>query len=235
MKRWQQQRPRSPGPAQIASVLECACKDRTPAVVLVRDTGDVLRGRFERLERSRVTLSLHPSSGAASPRPLSVCCVSFAHDERAYVFLAPLWRVLGDPNEARGRLLSVGLPGQIASLDVGSARRIPIGVDVTLNIELGTYDRRSWAPEAVDLSATGVLLDFGAEKPPRLPLGALVETVLEFEGVRVELTAAVRRREGNRLALSFVDTAPSSPAALPEELAGILARLEQRWLSGSGS
>jgi hypothetical protein len=230
MKRWQERRRGAPDSAEMASVLECACKDHTRAVVLVRDTGEVLRGRFERLEHARVTLALDPSSPAAQPRPLSVCCVSFAHDERAYVFLAPLWRVLVDPSQPGIRLLSVGFPGQIASLDVGSARRIPIGVGVTLSIELGSYDRRSWAPEAVDLSASGVLLEFGTEKPPSLPVGALMEIVLELEGVRAALTAAVRRVEGHRLALSFVEATPGSTAAVPEELTTILAQLEQRWL-----
>jgi hypothetical protein len=230
MKRW---RERPPGPAAIANVLECACKDQTRAVVLLRDSGDVLRGRFERLERSRVALRLDPPSRGASPRPLSVCCISFAHDENAYVFLAPLWRVLDDPDPIRGRLLSVGLPGQIAALDVGSARRIPIGVGVTLSIEIGTYDRRAWTPEAVDLSATGILLDFGPGMPPRLPVGALVEIALELEGVRAQLTAAVRRRDESRLALSFVDQAPGAEAPLPAELHQILSRLEERWLETS--
>lgn len=224
---------RGPGRAEIANVLECAVKDATPAVILVRDTGDVFRARFSRLDRSRVTLALEPSSHDAAPRPLSVCCVTFAHDERAYVFLSPLWRVTGDANSEAGRLLSVGLPGQMATLDVGSARRIPIGVGVTLSIEIGTYDRRSWTPEAVDLSASGVLLDFGAAKPPRLPVGALVEIALECEGVRAALTAAVRRREGARLALSFMGPLPGAPHAPNEELRTILARLEARWLESS--
>jgi hypothetical protein len=226
---------RGPGPAEIESVLECAVKDATPAVVLVRDTGDVFRARFSRLERSRVTLALERSSCGPAPRPLSVCCVTFAHDERAYVFLAPLWRVTGDADSEAGRLLSVGLPGQMATLDVGSARRIPIGVGVTLSIEIGTYDRRSWTPEAVDLSASGILLDFGAKKPPRLPVGALVEIALECEGVRAELTAAVRRREGSRLALSFMGPASGEPTAPTEELYAILSQLEARWLESHGA
>jgi hypothetical protein len=225
-------RERVPGPAEIENVLECACKDATPAVVLVRDTRDVLRGRFACREGSRVSLVLDGQEDGAAPRPLSLCCVSFALDERAYVFLAPLWRISPNPGKAPGRLLSVGLPGQMAALDVGSARRIPIGV--TLPIEIGTYDRRAWTPEAVDLSATGVLLEFGAEKPPRLPVGALVEITLELEDVRATLTAAVRRRDGSRLALSFVDLIPGPTATPPQELQEILARLEHLWLESSG-
>jgi len=227
-------RERVPGPAEIENVLECACKDATPAVVLVRDTGDVLRGRFACREGSRVSLLLDGPEDGAALRPLSLCCVSFALDERAYVFLAPLWRISPNPGEAPGRLLSVGLPGQMAALDVGSARRIPINVGVTLPIEIGAYDRRAWTPEAVDLSATGVLLEFGAEKPPRLPVGALVEIALELEDVRATLTAAVRRRDGSRLALSFVDLVPGSTATPPQQLQEILARLEQLWLESSG-
>jgi hypothetical protein len=232
MKRWPDRR-RTEAGAVIANVLECACKDQTPAVVLLRDSGEVLRGRFELLESSRVTLTLDPPCHGAAPRPLSVCCITFAHDERAYVFLAPLWRVRDDPNAVNGRLLSVGLPGQMAALDVGSARRIPVGVGVTLSIEIGTYDRRTWAPEAVDLSASGILLDFSPDKPPRLPVGALVEIALEFESIRAELTAAVRRREGARLALSFVRPVPGGAAPLPEALRQILSQLEQRWLETS--
>jgi hypothetical protein len=233
MRRWLERRRAAPGPAEIENALECACKDRSPAVVLLREQGDVLRARFERLERNRVTLVLDPGAAAAAPRPLSVCCISFAHDERVHVFLAPIWRVTSDPSEAQQRLLSVGLPGQLATLDVGSARRIPIDVGMTFGSVIGTYDRRSWAPEAVDLSATGILLDFGREKPPRLPVGALVEIALEFEGERATLTAAVRRREGARLGLSFVDAAHGASITPPPALAVILGRLEERWLETS--
>lgn len=225
---------RPPGPEEIASVLECACKDATPVVVLVRDTGEVLRGRFDGFEGSRLRLALDPGPGGAVPRPLSVCGVTFAHDEKAYVFLAPVWGLRDDGFLPGRRLLTLGLPGQVATLDVGAARRIPIGVGVTLSIEIGTYDRRSWSPEAVDLSASGILLDFGAERPPRLPVGALVELALELDGMRAALTAVVRRREGARLGLSFVDVAPGAALTPPEPLRGILAKLEERWLE-SGS
>lgn len=228
MKRWPQARRGSPGPAEIASVLECACKDQKPAVVLVRDTRELLCGHFQRLERSRVTLALDPSAGAVACRPLAVCCVTFAHDERAFVFLAPLWRVGRDPEAGDRRLLSVGLPGQMATLDVGSTRRIPLGPCPGLEVGIRAYDGREWAPEAVDLSATGILLDFGRKRPPRLPVGALLEISLALESLRVELTTVVRRREGALLGLSFVD--PTS-----EALGEIRTRLEQRWLADAGS
>ena len=236
MKRWLDRRRNAPGvekppdQAEIAGVLECACKDSTPVVILVRDSGEVMRGRFDGFERSRLRIALDPTAGGATPRPLSVCGVTFGHDEKAYVFLAPVWGVADDPQQPGRRLLSLGLPGQIATLDVGAARRIPIGVGVTLSIEIGTYDRRSWSPEAVDLSASGVLLDFGSERPPRLPVGALVELALELDGLRAQLTAVVRRRESSRLGLSFMDVAPGAALTPPEPLRGILTRLEERWL-----
>lgn len=220
---------------EIAGVLECACKDATPVVVLVRDSGEVLRGRFDGFEGSRLRLALDASAAGATLRPLSVCGVTFGHDEKAYVFLAPVWGLAEDPRRPGRQLLSLGLPGQIATLDVGAARRIPIGVGVTLSIEIGTYDRRCWSPEAVDLSASGILLDFGNDRPPRLPPGALVEIALELDGVRAELTAAVRRREGARLGLSFVDVAPGAALTPPEPLRAILTRLEERWLESDAA
>lgn len=241
MTRWLDRRrghpgaPPPPGPAEIAAVLECACKDETPAVVLLRETGGVLRGRFAGAGGSRVRLRLDPDPRASLPRPLSVCGVTFAHDERAFVFLAPVWGVVRGAHDGEANVLVLGAPGQIATLDVGAARRIPIGMGVTLSIEIGTYDRRSWTPEAVDLSASGILLDFGSERPPRLPVGALVELALELDGIRACVTAAVRRREGPRLGLSFVDVAPGAALTPPEPLREILARLEQRWLEGVGA
>lgn len=226
-------RERAPGPAEIRGVLECACKDATPAVVLAHDDGFVLRGRFAALQGSRVTLALDPSEAKPAIRPLSVCSVSFAHDERAYVFLAPVWRLREGNDGAGRRLLSLGLPGQMASLDAGAARRIPVGMGVTLSIEVGTYDRRTWSPDAVDVSASGVLLDFGEETPPRLPVGALVEIALELEGRRAALTAAVRRREEGRLALSFVVAEGGSAAEPSEALREMLSLLERRWLESS--
>ena len=223
------------GPAEIAGVLECACKDATPAVVLVRETGEVLRGRFEGIEPSRVRLGLDPTAGVRAPQPLSVCGVTFGHDDKAFVFLAPVWGLTEDPRLPGRRVLSLGLPGQIATLDVGAARRIPIGMGVTLSIEVGTYDRRTWSPEAVDLSASGILLEFGPRRPPRLPVGALVEVALELDGVRAELMAAVRRREGSRLGLSFVDVAPGAALTPPEPLREILAKLEERWLEAGSA
>ncbi len=196
-------------------------------MILVRDTGEVLRGRFEELASAHVTLRVEPTGPASAPRQLGVCCVSFVHDERAFVFLAPLWRLVDAPDAGKGKLLSVGMPGQMATLDLGSARRIPMPPGAEPEVQVATYDRRAWRPQAVDVSATGILLDFGDERPPRLPLGALVEISLGFGGACAALTAAVRRCDGARVALSFVREATDARAAG----AGGSTRSSKRWRS----
>jgi len=122
------------------------------------------------------------------------------------------------------------VPGQMSAMDARTALRVPAHAASGLRVELQTYDRRTWEPDALDVSRTGILLDFGSERAPQLPAGALVELRLSLATTSVDLTAVARRQDGRRLGLSFVDSVRGGTLEPPRALDELLARLESSWL-----
>ena len=82
----------------------------------------------------------------------------------------------------------------------------------------------------VDVSLSGIFLEFRASGDFQLPLGCLVSVQLSFDGDRVALSGEVRRRNHSGYGLFFSEVLQGGALRPPEALRAIVRKLEQRWL-----
>ena len=109
--------------------------------------------------------------------------------------------------------------------------RVPFG---SLNPEVRAgFDTRlslrgRWHPVApVDLSLTGILVQ---SRTFMLPVRMRVGVALAFAGVECTLTGEVVRRDGQLMALHFLESLSNGNLDPPEPLLAIYGKLEQEWL-----
>jgi hypothetical protein len=91
-------------------------------------------------------------------------------------------------------------------------------------------DWRIWLPTPIDMSASGILVDFTPDLPPVLAKGDEVRLHLEYEQLAFGLAAAVRRHDACRFGLAFILFEDRSRLG-PEPIRALVSSLERRWLA----
>jgi hypothetical protein len=109
--------------------------------------------------------------------------------------------------------------------------RVPIAGQPLHVVVRGTRGL-SWNPAGINLSTTGILVEFPEEVvPPALEPGADLKIELRFENHAVVLDAEVKRRDGNRYGIAFASSRDRDFSLRPDPLRVLVGVLEQRWLA----
>ena len=109
--------------------------------------------------------------------------------------------------------------------------RVPVaGQRLQVVVKAGTGS--SWNPAAINLSTTGILVEFPPDLAPReLECGAELRVALRFETHAVMLDAEVKRRDGRQYGIAFCPTVDNEASFKPDPLRMMVAALELRWLA----
>jgi hypothetical protein len=224
--------PRAPSPGdwqappEVRAVLSEQVTFRAPAAVALLDSGRRFDVRFAGLGEREVSFDLPSPFPPPRLEALSACWVSFVHRRRSVAFLSHVRRVDAGTTPELPRQLVLRLPSRLASEDLRSARRIGGLRASGVRVGLDAGRRGRWTPAPVNLSASGILLEFDRTSAPPLHAGSEARVELRLAEESVTLEARVRRRQGPRLALTFRDVLRDGDLAPPPALARILERLE---------
>jgi len=216
-------------PEARAILSEC-CTFRAPALLIDRDSGERIEGRFGALGEDEVRLDLPAGVLPVRLRPLSVCLASFAHRGGAAVFMSRVRRI-DEPHPGDGsRQIVLEHPRQVAQGDLRAAARFATPRGCGLAVQLLPGDRHPVAAQPLDMSLCGIHLELDGTDAAAFPDRARTEIELRLGERRTRVWSEVRRREGPRVALCFLDALRDGRVQPPAELARIVRELEQRAL-----
>jgi hypothetical protein len=215
----------SPGIAQILH--ECALH-RSPAIVLNLESKAVADAEFNTLRGKTIVLDAFSSEGASYPTG-SLCSVAFLSGDCSRVFLAS---VLGSRERPAPEPFQLELetPTQIAACKGRIRYRVPVPKDSGLQVHVAAEGRTLPEARALNLSPTGILIEFAQAGDPHLPVGAALQVMLELGGARLELAGEVVRAHGQDYGISFRDVGAAESSDPPEQLRKMVRILERCWL-----
>jgi hypothetical protein len=171
-------------------------------------------------------MELNERSEEVELKPLSQCVFAFCLGNRGCAFLAPVRDFQCDTFP---ETLSVQRPNELAT-ERRSAFRVPIFGDSAPVVQIRGNDQASWTPQPVDISLTGILVDFSKGEVPDLPIDTSVQVQLRLNEVEVELLGQVRRRDGARYGIFFSEVLKGGEVEPPSALSELVRELEEIWL-----
>ena len=220
-----------PGAILEKDVLEECCANRLPVTVL--EPHGLHRGRFAALNRD-VTIDLSSLrwkvglSTAVQPWPgfipSSVCTAFFGHQTGSAAFLGSVKSY----DHSRRRLVLEPLT-TLVKVEARRAWRIPLHKGAGLLVHL-SREGKGYSPRAVNISLTGILVEFPRDEVPDLDVGTLLDLELRLQDRSVELRTEVRRRDKDCYGLFFTDSVGEGRVTVPEPLNQIVNSLEKDWL-----
>src|SRR5262249_9209244 len=99
-----------------------------------------------------------------------------------------------------------------------------------VSVTLTDASRQPWAPIALDLSLTGILVEFRDPPIPQFPVGAPFGVELRLGSATVRLPAVVYRCHWQHCGLFFPSVVRDGRLEPPESFRAMVATLERLWL-----
>ncbi|MGB6043641.1 MAG: PilZ domain-containing protein [Pirellulales bacterium] len=200
---------------------DCVANNRG-AFVMFPELDAFCPANFVQMHRDSLEFQL-PTETVKGIHKASVCCVTFQDKSMLHVFLSLIinFRKLSQFDLAR---LTVATPRRVRR----SALRVRVPENSGLVVRVTADGGFLWAPRAVNLSIDGVLLDFGKNDAPNLPVGIRLDVVMMLGTDAVTLNAEVSRRDGHQYGLKFRNVYAGSDLKPPSVLRRIVQRLERQ-------
>jgi hypothetical protein len=211
----------------IERVLAECCVFGCPASVLSPEVHLHSRARFAALSERRVVFNLFLDDTAIPFRQFVACSVGFTYHGRAHFFSSLAQNsTLGSAVLPQ---LMLAYPGAIATVEARESYRVPLFRDTEIQAFL-SHGENSWAVHPVDLSMTGILVEFAGTGVPDLPVGTVTSLKLSIDADSCVLRSEVRNRRGDCYGLIFIDVVQSGELRPPEMLFRIVRAAELEWL-----
>jgi hypothetical protein len=206
---------------------ECAAH-RSPALVVNLESKGVSNAEFRAYSEEAVILNMFFDKSDFYP-VASLCSVHFVQGDFSYVFLA---RVLGfytrpSPEPCQ---LELDAPLQIAASKGHIRHRVPVYRDSGLKVQVITESQQLIDAQALNLSLTGILIEFAEGADPHLSAGASLHVALGLGDYILSLAGEVVRTHCHQCGIFFRDPGDAGMADAPEPLRKIVRMLERRWL-----
>lgn len=200
-------------------VLKYLCETQRTATLLVQDTA--LQIRFLSSKQETLTFELLSEPPSFAFEGVSCICL-FVIRDRTHAFVVTGNKLaLRDDGLPR---IEVTVPNRIFMSESRKSFRVTLDTDTLLSFSLEGYG----PAKPLNISTGGILAELHHPEVD-LSAGAQVTVELSLGSREVVLPARVRRRQGNRIALSFdhqINGEPTPPAVLTE----IVDELEEIWM-----
>ena len=217
---------------QIVSILSKQCARLNTARIITSDLGLICQARFSSLSAESVLLELLDPPETAYFRPLSLFVVSFNSGSRHCIFLSSVIHFKQDKQEEElqtGQLL-LRIPSDIIAAESRIAFRVPLGHDTELRARVVDENGKTWAPQPLDISMTGILIEFPANDVPGFQIDDRLQVELRMNDHVAQLEGFVRRCEGRGYGLIFPEVLRGADFDPPAALRAIVNTLERTWL-----
>lgn len=207
----------------VLQILQTAAESDAPAAMMSANMAMSCPGRLKSADPTGVVLEfVRPPPGAISPG--DACAVTFPLGGRTVGFMA---RAQAFDQDAGGRSwVTLACPDRIQHTEQRLAVRIPVPpetLDAVLHVGDGAY-----TVEAIDLSLHGILVEVPAVAAAQIRPGHRRMIELQLGRTEIVLECEVRRVDGMRLGLLFIQREQR-----PKALAKIIAELQRRWTDDS--
>lgn len=104
---------------------------------------------------------------------------------------------------------------------------IPSLTDLTVKV---AFKGKTWSVKPVDLSLTGILIEFPKTEVVEMPLDAEIGVELQLGEKIATLRGIVRRRNRNQYGILLANSLRNGDLRPPESLVQIYKELERQWL-----
>jgi hypothetical protein len=199
---------------------ECASY-KAPAIILNTETGIRCHVRIQSASRENVVLELMEPWMLVAPR--TIFCISFRYRNESLAFASKLLEARRSPFPGT---LVIELPPTICGIEARSAFRVPVLPKSGLLINIINCEGARFIARPVNLSLTGILVNFEDLLDPELELGPGITAELTLAQYTVKLAGEVRNRNGHEYGILFREVITSKGFAPPEELREIFAIVE---------
>jgi len=214
----------------ITSLLSEHCSALLPGMVILPGLGTVIPARLARLMGDLLVLDLLGDT-KGQPRFLTSCVVSYYVGSCSTVFITRVESFILGVDEQPSKL-TVKMPGAITLAETRQSVRVPVVEGVDLDVVARQQDK-TWRPRPLDISLSGIRLEFADD--PGLAIGARLLVELALEEQRASLQAEVRRRVGTTiLGLFFPGVWEGDELNPPQRYANIVTRIERHWIKKGG-
>jgi hypothetical protein len=203
----------------VLQILQTATESGAPAALMSASMAMSCPGRLRAADATGVRLEfVRPPPGAISPG--DACAVTFPLGGRTVGFMA---RAIAFDQDAGGRSwVTLSVPERIQHTEQRLAVRIPVPPD-TLDAVLHVGDG-AYAVEPIDLSLHGILVEVPAAAAAEIRPGHRRMLELQLGRHEIVLECEVRRVDGSRLGLLFIQRDDR-----PKALTKIIGELQRRW------
>ncbi len=210
-----------------SDILKECCENRAPALILsLENVQTCFHAQMAALSEGTVTLQLKHLLTIV-PTIGSSCWVSFTYRGDSGALFSTILEYRPEQSPAPELVLKLG--SSIVSAEARMAYRVKVAPDCPMTIRVYHDDGRAWDVKALDMSVTGMLIDFGATAPV-FPIGTLIHITLILHSFIASLTAEVRRQVGSAYGVFFQDVVDGKRLLPPPALQCIVSALERHWL-----
>jgi hypothetical protein len=107
--------------------------------------------------------------------------------------------------------------------------RVPVSPSSSLSVSV-TFGSKSCLVTPLNLSLSGIYIAFLGHEIYEMSTGAHVNITLQLQDKTASLNGVVRRRDGNRYGIFFLDSIRHHELDPPDSLQVIYTTLERQWL-----
>jgi c-di-GMP-binding flagellar brake protein YcgR len=206
-------------------ILQDCSTYKAPALIFNTEAGIYCHARIQVASKENIILEL---LGPLALLPEnSLCCVSFRHQGRSLAFLSKVKEYSRLPSPG---ILIIGTPATVCGIEARSAFRVPVFEESGLLVSVLNFDGSIFKANPLNLSLTGILIDFGGLQDRRFQPGFAITVQLELPPYAVRLPAEIRTNLGNQYGILFQGVMTSKGLSPPDELREIYSIVEQTWL-----
>lgn len=214
---------KGPNPETLKVLRECATLG-TPGILMSPELGVVYDARPTSVSDKNIVLNVLLKEIEELPEG-AWCVISFSHKGNAQAIFATVQECLKRPSSRLCQLV-LQISSDIFGVQPRAAYRIPIEKKADLRVRLSIPDGRSWMVRPVNLSLSGILIEFMGEDP-NIRLSTQVRFELMLGTNIAVLNGEVKRHNRQQYAFSFSDVAYERGLLPPESLRTIVNALDR--------
>jgi c-di-GMP-binding flagellar brake protein YcgR len=219
--KWHQSK--GPSSETLQALRECTTLG-APVILMSPELGVVYDARLTSVSDENIILDVPVEEIEALPEE-SWCVISFSHKGSAQAIFAIVQECFKrSPPQLCHLVLQIS--SDIFGVQPRSAYRIPIKKEADLHVRISTPGGRAWMVSPVNLSLTGILVEFTGEDP-NIGIGTQVRVELMLGSNIAVLSGEVKRHHKQQYALSFSDVAYERALLPPESLRTIVHALDR--------